>query len=350
MPSYARIDVPVSPTAAVGSGSYLRLGNYTATPDQTIVSNLSAIKSQKSTVTVTSLTEAQVEEYAASSKKQTNYSQQLDLSTTDHTRSQDGVMLKTDKALYVDVADAVVRRVGYETTNVITGDHVIDVDNGIHYVSATQGVKISSDSGNIDLDAKGYVNIKSRGNTTEWTYGDKTSKVKGKQTSYTNGEKWDYIDGYQYSENKGTKESLVKGTNKSTVEGDTNSYVYGATSSVLFGAESALKNSTKTELIMGASAALNLSISLKVVIGAEIKICFPTDIKITLADLKICHVNMTICTYDGKMTLTGNKVAPINGRFNGLLAGMTGIACKQGVTEAVTDAIATRLSGLICMP
>lgn len=333
--AYARIDVPLTPTSAVGSGSYLRLGAYVDPPDKSIIDDFSVnatdssgnstgIDVQKSTVTTTQLTDDQVETNGKT--KQTNTKEYVDLSTTKYTPSTSGVLLKTDHAMYLTVPDALVRKVGYESTKVTTGDHCITVANGIHYVDATQGVKITSDSGNIDLIAAGYVNMKSEGPTTEWTYGDKTSKTKGKSISYTDGQSWAQILGQKYQE----------------VYGSNDSYSYGEKFDYVSGAENAVKFSTKAEYTMGATVSMAFSVELKVNLGLSVSIGFDI-LKICVLDFKLCNLDAKVCSdsITAKFSEGSAKVFDVLGKsFN---SSVTGTVLKN-------SAIALKTSGIALLP
>jgi len=318
---YARIDVPVK-FGDLGTGSYLRLGGYTAEPDQDIIATFSEVIVQQSTSTSTAVDDLWA--VARAKKSTTNAKMDIAISSTAVTPDEDGVILKTDKTMYVSVENAQLNRVGYLSTDVIKGDCLFDVKQGAFFAGGEQGVSIvagsTSSPANIVLEAHGYIKQTAHGPTDEWTYGDKTSRVKGTQKDYTEGEKWSYIDGYQFSENKGTKDA----------------WVYGSSNSVLFGLENTLKASGKAELIIGASIALNVGLALKLVLGGDYKIVFPMDfkmvggldMKIIISDLKIANSDFKIVNFDGKLPLTKATITNLDTKTKA-------IGATLGATTAV---------------
>lgn len=286
-PAYTRIDVPTSPTSGIGSGSYLRLGAYVQTPDKDLIDDFKVnsdggIYVEQSSVSTTMLSDDQVKENGKA--KQTDKKELFDLTSTEHTPLTSGLLLKTDKAMYLDVPDALVRKVGYESTQVTTGDHRIAITNGIHYVDAANGVKIISENGNIDLVAKGYINQKAEGPTTDWTYGDKTSKTDGTSKAYYKGTKW----------------QEVRGTNESWTYGEKYDYVLGF--------EWSFKYSGKIGISLSIETGLFLGLSLKIYMAAKVDIVFPMDMKIGIDIYKICILDYKICVTDAKMIANEAKL------------------------------------------
>jgi hypothetical protein len=320
MPHYLRLDVPASSIDPVGSGSYLRLGAYVTTPDESLIDDLGindtdGIAVEQNEVAVTALTEEQVETNGKTS--QTNKKELYDLTPTTHTPSTNGILLKTDQSMYVMVADSVVREVGYESTNVTTGDHRITVPNGIHYVDAANGVKIISDEGNVDIVAKGYVNTTSEGDTTDWTYGNKTSRTKGNTITYINGLKEDWIDGTKFQE----------------VKGDETSKTFGSKTSWLHGCENNYKMGGKAEFNLSASITLNITISVAIQLFMKLDV---GDIygKIMMLDFKIGITKFDLVQYKGDFGLWSAKSVPLDNKSD-LLKQSAGALILRGAITGI---------------
>ena len=296
------------------------------------------------TVSATGFTAAQVAgDNSSSSTSSTGAAQSIysesHKTTPVGTASQytDGVIVGTTQNLITNVGSAALTLIGAgATTQVTKNDHTTNVIAGAFNVNAQTGIYMtggdSNNPTNIVLEAYGYVKTKSLGNSYVWSSSD----------SYTQ------IDGNKYQTIIGNNISTVHGYNESTIWGRTNSYVMGGRLTLYLGAGLSMSLASDLKILCPGEVKIAMPFDLKIVLGSDVKMVWGSDFKICMTDLKICTVgeNKVVPTKNECAAIKTNSAA-LNYMAKGVLLDSTGISTIRRGINSATDAIASKIVGLM---